>query len=287
MRKTCLWLWVFCLSGTLATAQSNESAPKLTGILGLPDVKLALIESPGPPRGEGLVNLGEGERRGRLEVLAINAHELTVEAMNGGKRVNLRLEPTTEKEVNAALSCLRLSNANLQQVLDAYGRINSRTVLQHPALRPALLSLDTSVKNWPDAIAALERLFEQHGIASIRDGAKFVLVIPAQMTNTATAPSNGIVPRTTENGPALEGTIYFENAELPQALAIYGRLVGRKLVKAVGLPTASIRLRPATDLTRAEAAYALETLFRWNGVKVVPIGDTEFQALPILPGNRK
>ena len=38
--------------------------------------------------------------------------------------------------------------------------------------------------------------------------------------------------------------------------------------------SALIRLRTVNDLTTAEAAYALETLFRWNGVKVVPTGAT-------------
>ena len=97
------------------------------------------------------------------------------------------------------------------------------------------------------------------------------------------ARSSEIISEPTEAVPHPSGTIDFRNADLQQALAVYGLLVGRKLVKQEGLRASTIRLRTATDLTKSEAAYALETLFRWNGVKVVPVGETEFHAVAIPP----
>jgi len=287
MIRACLSLWLLCSSGFLALAQCNDSVLKLTGIISLPDFKLALLESPSSPRGEGMINLGEGERRGKIEVLTINDEAGRVEVVDGGKKATLKLDDAALKAGETARSNLRLSNANLQQVLDAYARISGRTVLQHPALKATALSLDASAKTRSEVAAALKKLFQQHSIVSIPDGAKFVIIIPAQLINTVAAQPSGIVPKTADNTQIHSGTIYFENADLSQVLAIYGRLVGRKLVKAEGLRSATIRLWTVNNLTATEAAYALETLFRWNGVKVVPIGETEFQALPILQDNRQ
>jgi hypothetical protein len=287
MRRTCLSLWILCLSGYLAAGQSNVSAFKLTGIVSLPDFKRALLESPAPPRGEGLFELGEGARKGRFELLTINQREGWVEVLDGGEKATLKLHDTATKVRENDGSNLRLSNANLQQVLDVYATISERTVLQHPALKATTVSLKASAKNRTEAADALEKSFQEHGMVSIPDGTKFMLIIPSQLTNTVTARSSGIVPKTSENATLASGTIRFENADLSQALAVYGHLVGRKLAKADGLRATMIRLRTVNDLTPAEAAYALEILFRWNGVAVVPIGETEFQAVPILPGRRQ
>lgn len=281
MRTACLCSWVLCLNCFLVSARANESALRLTGIIGLPDFKCALVESPGPPRGEGFITLAEGQRKGTIEVLTISHQTGLVEISEAGRKVTLQLErPAATLEENAR-SNLRLSKANLQQVLDVYARLKERTVLQHPAIKAAVLSLDASTKDRTEAAAALEKLLEEQGLVSIPDGTKFVIIIPSQLTNTAYAKPSGIVPKTTDTARIPTGSIHFDSADLSQALAIYARLVDRKLVKPEGLPTALIRLRTVNEVTTAEAAYALETLFRWNGVKVVPIGETEFQALPI------
>lgn len=287
MKKVLLPLWIFCWSGFLGPAQTNESVLKLTGIISLPDFRRALLESPGPPRGEGLVTLGEGERQGKFEVLIIKDREGSVDVVNGGKRATLEFGILAAvSAAETAGSNLRLANANLEQVLDVYARINGRTVLQHPSLKATLLSLNAAAKTRSEAVAILEQLFQRHGMTSIPDGSKFVMIVPSSLTNTVSARSGGIVPTPAESAALPNGVIDFRNADLRQALAIYGRLVGRKLVKAEGLRSSTIRLRTATDLTKSEAAYALETLFRWNGVNVVPVGETEFHAVPILPGAR-
>ena len=280
MERTCLSLWIFCLSGFLATAQSNELALKLTGIISLPDFEVALLESPGPPRGEGLVTLAESERRGRIEMLAIKTQAGLVEVSEGGMKVELELEKPATEVPETTGSNLRLNNVKLQQVLDVYARISGRTVLQHPALKAAVVSLNASALSRMEAAAALEKLFQRQGLASIPDQEKFVIIIPSQLTNGVAAKPSGIVPKTTDSTPIHTGTIHFENADLSQALAVYARLVDRKLVRTEGLRTASIRLITVNDVTRAEAAYALETLFRWNGVTIVQVGDLEFEAVP-------
>lgn len=285
MKATWFPLWILCLSVLHVPAQTSEPVLKLTGIISLPGFKRALLESPGAPRGEGSIALSKGAREGRVEVITINDREGSVEVVAAERRLSLKFEPQAMvRPTETSDSNLRLSQASLDQVLDVYATISGRTVLQHPTLRASRLSLNAAAKTRPEAVVVLEQLFQEHGVASVHDGSKFVMIVPSSLTNTVTARSASIATTTISVAPILDGTINFQNADSRQALTVYGLLVGRKLVNAGGLRAFTIRLRTVTDLTRPEAAYALEMLFLWNGVKIVPVGEAEFDVVAVPPG---
>src|SRR5262245_60328594 len=79
----------------------------------------------------------------------------------------------------------------LQPALTLYAHLTGRTVLQHPALKPAGLSLGDS-NDKAAQIAALEQSFRQNGIATILDGEKFVMFVPEGLTNTVKPRSSEI-----------------------------------------------------------------------------------------------
>ncbi|MEO7300073.1 MAG: secretin N-terminal domain-containing protein [Verrucomicrobiota bacterium] len=105
--------------------------------------------------------------------------------------------------------------------------------------------------------------------------------IPTQTTNSATLPafptfpvrkSPALTNSTTNDAATIE--FNFQAMPLEQILEQYGKLVGRTLLRGVGLvPTLPITLRTESPLTRTEAITALETILAMNGVTFVAIGD--------------
>jgi hypothetical protein len=78
----------------------------------------------------------------------------------------------------------------------------------------------------------LEKALAERGIATIADGEKFLMVVPASEV-TAVKPRSSDFDTSTRNGIKPElmpvGAIYFSNANLNQAAQIYASLIGRKL----------------------------------------------------------
>lgn len=57
-------------------------------------------------------------------------------------------------------------------------------------------------------------------------------------------------------------------------------MLGRKLDHGERLPAGgTITFATVTSMTREDAVYALETLLRWSGIKLVPVGEDELHAV--------
>ena len=69
------------------------------------------------------------------------------------------------------------------------------------------------------------------------------------------------------------GLIKFQDADLSQVLEIYQELTGRTILKPASLPQVKISIRTQTELTRAEAIQALDSILSLNGITMVPQGD--------------
>jgi hypothetical protein len=176
---------------------------------------------------------------------------------------------------------IHLREAKLQQALELYAQIKGRTILRHPLLKPITVSLDAEI---PTA-AAFEDMFRQHGIATIVDGEKFVMVVPIAQTNFVTPRSNKIVSTVlgdlssmTNNVVIPAGAINFLPTDLDQVIPIYSDIIERKPASGSKFPYGLIYLRTVNPLSKAEVIYALETLFAWNGFKLVPEDDKTFRA---------
>ena len=82
--------------------------------------------------------------------------------------------------------------------------------------------------------------------------------------------------------PAPAGTVRLalSDEDVPQALALYGKLAGVTVFSSPGLPMTRITHETATPMTPVAAAAALESLLAVNGVALVPAGPGTVRAVP-------
>jgi general secretion pathway protein D len=69
------------------------------------------------------------------------------------------------------------------------------------------------------------------------------------------------------------GMIDFRNMPLDQVLDVYAELVGRTLLRPTALPAQQITLKTQTQLTKAEAIQALDSVLALNGITMVYFSD--------------
>ena len=110
---------------------------------------------------------------------------------------------------------------------------------------------------------------------------------PGSAVNAAVAPGIGdpnaaaaAKPANPEDEVFPPGLIKFSEADLSQVLEIYQELTGRTVLKPASLPAAKISIRSQTQLTRAEAVQALDSILSMNGIAMVPQGDKFVKAVP-------
>jgi hypothetical protein len=193
--------------------------------------------------------------------------------------------PSGSDNAAAGHSQIELQNIDLNQVLAIYAEVSGRTILRHPTLRPVSLDVKAFPTNQVEAAQALEKALEEKGIATILDGEKFVKVVPKAMAAEVSQHSSENVSAITNLSPSKAliptGSINFIALDVNQMLPIYAQLVGRKLVQTDRLPPVQISLKSTTPLTVSEVIHALDTLLRWSGLKVVPVGDDSLKAVSI------
>lgn len=188
---------------------------------------------------------------------------------------------------NAATNPPVSSQLSLAKALVLYSDLTERTVLQYPALPNAKLTLNLTTTNRMEIARAIEISAATNGITLMPDGEKFVLVAPTFAANRLN-PQAAKIPFAGTNDPTARifprHSINWTAVRVTQALPIYAELLGQKLDSS-GLPPQAAYLEMVfinqTALTKAELSYGLETLFGWNGIKLVPAGDGLVRAVPV------
>jgi hypothetical protein len=276
------------------SAQSTPPPPQLVGILNVGEVQAAVLEvsersSVQLPDRRRQVILREGQSQFGVELIALLPETGAVKIVVAGKNENQLLELKDRTSLSAASSQgLGFEGADLASVLKLYAELTKRTVLRYPALPNAKLTLNLATTNRAEIAAAIETAAASQGIVLVPDGEKFVLVAPAYAAATLD-PKAASIPSGT-NDLILAGSFNWAAASVTQALPIYAELLGLKLDQSAlppRMPKAEISLFNQTALTRAELSYALETLFRWNGIQLVPAADGIIKAVPVATGPSK
>ncbi len=182
---------------------------------------------------------------------------------------------------------IRLHDANLQQLVDLYSKIEGRTALQHPLLKRDSISLTVIAKGDENLADVFEQLFKREAIAVIPDGEKFVMVVPNAITNRIRLRAKEIEQRLGAGSANEEilppGSIKFLRVDMRQALMVFAELTGRKLSNPDQVPPREIHFLTVSALSRSEVVYALETLFAWNGIQIVPVGSDTFKVVSLPP----
>ena len=73
--------------------------------------------------------------------------------------------------------------------------------------------------------------------------------------------------------------INLPNSQLGDVVKLYADVTGRELDRTQQLPplNGKVNFTTQTALSNEECAYALDTLLRWNGLEIVPVGIDSFK----------
>jgi len=278
----------FGLVTGLSAIQGAENArpplaPRLSGIVNLSDRKVAVLEVPadGLHRSEHSLILSERQRDGEIEVVRILPERRAVK-LNVYPQKNLELSLTnTPADTTTNSFALEFENASLEPVLALYSELSKRTLLRWPQLPGLSFSVFAPAADQAAAALALQRALNEKGLATLPDGEKFTMIVPQQHAASLKPRSSEIKPLEALGSEMLPpGAIDFRGLHIHQVVLVYLDLCRRKLDQSVPMPPVKddfIYFRTQTDLSRAEAIYALDTLLGWAGIKMVPSGESEMK----------
>lgn len=279
--------WLVPSSG--AQAQTNERAAAALGMPGvLPQVELrGIVNVLGQQVGVLQIDretwvvktgdhfhAGTGRNDFQVEVLEVDLTNETVQTQIAGKVFTNSL--STAYRPAAARSWVHLQAVDFKKATEIYANLARRTVLLHPGVEMRPFSCAAAWTNAaPDKTeiaGAFTKPLSQLGIATLEDGDCFLQILPAELLPGA-SPGAKDLPAGAEN--IARGMIDFESVDMSQVINIYGKLLGRQLKGDAGyrLP---IHLTTTCPLSKAQVIYAFETLFRWNGIKIILNDDNTF-----------
>ncbi len=167
------------------------------------------------------------------------------------------------------------------------------------APQPGTPAAARTTTNTPATTAAGVKATNITGTATNRARTQATPVLPAAgappaagQKNVAGAPVPGAAGAAAAPGAAAAGAkkpdeneifpaglIKFQEADLSQVLEIYQELTGRTVLKPASAPAVKITIKTQTELTRAEAVQALDTILSMNGITMVPEGEKFVKAV--------
>jgi hypothetical protein len=163
---------------------------------------------------------------------------------------------------------LQLQNAAFKDVIDLYSRLAGRTVLLHPAVDRASVSLEAEWTNQAPERAEItdvfNKYFNERSVSAILDGEKFLQLVPNRMSQAA-SPRSKDLPA----GAAEIGGMRLENTDLGTLVQMYAETSGRRRIGSEPVMGLVPYLNVSQTLSKPEVLYVLETLFRWNDARIV------------------
>jgi hypothetical protein len=209
----------------------------------------------------------------QFEVAEIDFPRQTVKTREAGEEHTYSLSEGSRPPV--AGTWLHLQNAAFKDVIDLYSQLAGRTVLLHPAVDRASVSLDAE---WPKPVPekaqitdVFTKCFNQRGASAILDGEKFLQVVPSNMSQAASPRSNELPAGVPESGAT-----HLENVELATVVQLYAQTSGRRCVGNEPVMGSVPYLNVGQPLSKLECLYILETFLRWNGARIVLGEDNTF-----------
>ena len=276
-----------------------EHATKVVGLVNLPDMKGAWLEMHDSSTNnsfsttshqfmkEGDIFTDEeiSDVHVQIQIIQIGFTNGTVTAEEDGKEMIYHIDRSGNVETQPAHPGVYFNNASLDSVLDLYAGITGRTMLVHPLIHQKTARVSIQAQGKSEFTHLLENVLRETNIAFIPDGEKFELIVPLALEKTLQSNLINSASLIKSDTKTPRGTLDWKNVDLEQVLNVYGALIGKKLMQERPLPNITINLRTQTPLTEAESIHALDTLFAWNGIKIVNLDDHSFKAVPISSAN--
>lgn len=185
---------------------------------------------------------------------------------------------------------VKFQDADVSQVFEICQELRGRTLLKPSSLPHAKITVRSQTEMTGDqAIWMLDAVLALADIAIVPHGEKFFFALPGiENPRAPVFEPNTVSPgvKAQEMFPA--GLIKFQSADLSQVLPVYAELLGRKpLPVDRTTPAAKLTIRTQTELTRAEAVFALDALAAVNNLKFVLVGDDQVKILPAALARRE
>ncbi len=276
----------------------KEYSVHLTGFINTTDTKIAILEirhhffgrSNTPPlsvrkiltEGEAFDDMSVKGAHVHFELLQANFDVLGVRLAENGEESVYEIEGRSALPAEPRDVCL--SNAGFDEVLDLYAALMGRTVLCHPQVKPLPIFAVEEASDRAAAVDALNRiLLSKAQTATIFDGDKFALLVPTNLVKTVSTALQAAAYPVSTNETIPAGAINLRNVPLPQAMAIYAEFIGRTLIPSDRpLPRpVSLSFHNQTPLARAEAVYAFNILFGWQGLKAEFVNQNQFKMISV------
>ena len=170
--------------------------------------------------------------------------------------------------------------ATSSQVLDIYAGLFGRTILRPGAL-PELASLTLpDLADTNRAIVSIEDQLKQIHLSVVRDGNKFMWILPDDWRNSPlVAQLNRLQSPASEDSTNAGYSYNLQGVDLDQALEIFAYLRGRTILRPI-LHSAPFNLKTQSSLTRSEASHAFGVVLAMNGIATVDDGNKFVWILP-------
>lgn len=275
-----LWCCLVFAHPALANYQTD-----LRGVVNIPGEQVALVQIEAETR---VVKSGDHFEAGRrapyfqVTVLEVDlTNEMVKWRIAGADYTNSLPAPNRPA---TAKSWIHLQDADFRKAIDLHAVLSHRTVLLHPDLKSGPFSCEAAwsepVPTGAEIADCFAKSLTQRDAAVLEDGDHFLQILPAGLAPTAFLGSKNLPAGASS---LASGMINFENVDQSEALEIYAKLINRQRQGAIPGRANPINLRTTCPLSKAEAIYALETLFRWNGAMVVLNEDHTFSLVKTPP----
>ena len=267
-------------------AQTDQPAWRLSGIINLPDLKQAVLQTENSDEQKVMAILAEGEAEApwghKIELVKIDYKKETAEVYIDKILTTLDLNIQSKTNHAETEPTIIFERASFEAVLELYSNLLGRTLLRHPLLHETDFTFSARARNRGDAIRAIGNALADKGVTVIPDGDIFAMLVPKEIVSKIKAETfkgNSLGSKSPH-----DIQYNFPNVPLLQAAEIYAGLFGCTLKMdeqfwAGG--SATLKLRTVTKLNKEEAIYALDTLFTWAGIKIVPAGNNLMKAVPV------
>ncbi len=199
---------------------------------------------------------------------------VTPELWNAASR--LAGESSTPKEERLDRGIINFPSTDLNQVLVVFQELANRTVIRASTLPSPSICLRTQTPlSRAEAIYAFSAVLALNGLSFTEAGDRFLLVYPSfQKDRVAELLARTKLKRSDDSrAEESKTTLRFPHAELHSVVDLYKDLSGQKVEVAPQTPRLVLNFNAVAPLTKNEALYGMELLFRINGLSLVPLDD--------------
>jgi hypothetical protein len=285
-----IFLILWCL--VLSVTASAEHQTYLRGIVNVPGLRAALLEiqhtlahpTNAPPTIIPTSRLVRGPEQFedqtvkaghfQFEVLECNFVTRTVRTREDGEEHTYSFKGTGVP--SGAKDWLCLQKAAFNDVVDIYSEVTGRTILLHPAVDRALVSLEAfwtnQVPEREEVTSVFEKYLGERGASLAVDGTRFLQIVPRTMSQTILVTSKDLPA-----GPPKTGGMLLSGQQ--NLVDMYAAFSGRRR-KETNPVTSSVPYLRVGSLSQPELLYVLETFLRWNGNRIVLGDDSTFSIVP-------